>query len=70
MKNRYDLVGHINFFAFLFCLTLVNYGATAPFDTAQIEQITGLKGTFNEEEDVFKVASPRTDVTISVDVFR
>src|SRR4051812_40116803 len=36
-------------------------------DTARIEQITGLKGKLNEEEGVFKVTSPRTDVKVSVD---
>ena len=36
-------------------------------DTAKIEQWTALKGTLNEEEGVFKVTSPRTDVKISVD---
>jgi len=32
-----------------------------------IEQITGLKGTFNQEQNVFKVSSPRTDVKVTVD---
>ena len=36
-------------------------------DTAQIEQITGLKGKMNTEEGVFKVSSPRADVKVSVD---
>src|SRR5207249_3045759 len=36
-------------------------------DTAKIEQITALKGTMNQEEGVFKVTSPRTDVPVSVD---
>jgi Domain of Unknown Function (DUF1259) len=36
-------------------------------DTAKIEQITGLKGTLNQTEDVFKVGTPRTDVKVSVD---
>lgn len=40
---------------------------TAELDTAKIEQLTGLKGTLNKEENVFKVASPRTDIKISVD---
>lgn len=31
-------------------------------DTAKIEQLTGLKGTFNKDENVFKVASPRNDI--------
>jgi hypothetical protein len=36
-------------------------------DTGKIEQITGLKGTYNEKENVFKVTMPRTDVQVSVD---
>ena len=36
-------------------------------DTAQIEQLTGLKGSLNKEEGVFKVTVPRSDVPISVD---
>src|SRR5262249_34153528 len=36
-------------------------------DTARIEEITGLKGTLNASEHVFKVTSPRTDVSVSVD---
>ncbi len=52
-----------------FCISGVAaaFGAGAKFDTAKIEQITGLKGTFNEAEAVFKVSAPRTDVKISVD---
>jgi Domain of Unknown Function (DUF1259) len=42
-------------------------GETASLDTAQIEQLTGLKGLLNEEEGVFKVSVPRSDVPISVD---
>ena len=36
-------------------------------DTAAIESITGLKGTYNEAEKVFKVSKPRDDITLSVD---
>ncbi len=36
-------------------------------DTAKIEQLTGLKGTFSKKENVFKVSKPRTDVKIQVD---
>lgn len=39
----------------------------AKLDTARIEEITGLKGTLIEQEGVFKVTSPRTDVKIAVD---
>lgn len=40
---------------------------TAQLDTAAIEAATGLKGTLNKEENVFKVSKPRTDVAIKVD---
>ena len=40
---------------------------TGSLDTAQIEQLTGLKGSLNKEEGVFKVTVPRSDVSISVD---
>src|SRR5947199_4214657 len=36
-------------------------------DTAKIEQLTGVKGTLNTNEGVFKVTLPRNDVKISVD---
>jgi len=36
-------------------------------DTAEIERLTGLKGTYSKEENVFKVSKPRTDVNIQVD---
>ena len=36
-------------------------------DTQQIEKITGLKGKYSSEENVFKVSKPRTDIKIEVD---
>jgi hypothetical protein len=41
--------------------------AAAPVDGTKIEQLTGLKGTMNAEEGVFKVSAPRTDVKVTVD---
>ncbi|MGO4684545.1 DUF1259 domain-containing protein [Hyphomicrobium sp. 2TAF46] len=38
-----------------------------PIDTVKIEAATGLKGSFNKEENVFKVSKPRADVAIRVD---
>jgi len=35
-------------------------------DTAAIEAASGLKGSFNKEENVFKISKPRTDVAISI----
>ena len=36
-------------------------------DTKRIEQIVGLKGSFDKAENVFKVTTPRTDVSIFID---
>lgn len=36
-------------------------------DTAKIEQLTGLKGSFSKKENVFKVSKPRNDIKIQVD---
>ncbi len=41
--------------------------ALAALDTAKIDQITGLKGKFNEKEGVYKVTFPRSDVKVVVD---
>src|SRR6266850_2027740 len=43
------------------------FAADKKLDTAKIEQITGMKGTYNEKENVFKVTTPRNDVQVSVD---
>ena len=48
-------------------LALAVSALAAPLDTAQIESGTGLKGTLNEAEGVFKVTAPRNDVKVSVD---
>jgi len=41
--------------------------ADLPLDTAAIESITGLSGTMNKAENVFKVSKPRTDIKPNVD---
>jgi hypothetical protein len=43
------------------------WSAPQKLDAAKIEQITGMKGTYNDKENVFKVSAPRTDVPVSVD---
>src|SRR4051812_46651053 len=40
---------------------------SAALDTAKIDSLTGLKGTWNETEKVHKVSQPRTDLPVSVD---
>src|SRR6266581_1416989 len=44
-----------------------NAAQSRKLDTAQIDELTGLKGKFNEQEGVYKVSWPRTDIKISVD---
>ena len=39
----------------------------AALDTAKIDEITGLKGKFNEKEGVYKLSFPRSDVKVVVD---
>jgi hypothetical protein len=41
--------------------------AADTLDTARIESITGLTGTYNQAENVFKISKPRTDIKPSVD---
>src|SRR5882762_5181857 len=44
-----------------------NAAESKRLDTARIDELTGLKGKLNEQENVYKVSSPRTDLKISVD---
>src|SRR2546423_6380418 len=53
-------------FVFL-TIALSASGQDRKLDTATIDQLTGLKGKLNEQEHVYKVSAPRTDLKISVD---
>jgi len=54
--------------ALLGTLTLIGTSVSAgPLDPARIDALTGVKGMFNTNENVFKVTLPRTDVKIAVD---
>ena len=46
---------------------LISVGSAANLDTAKIDQLTGLKGKFNEKEGVYRVTFPRNDVKVVVD---
>ena len=46
------------------------FAAHAALDTNKLEQLTGLKGTFNAAEGVFKVTAARSDLPITVDGWR
>src|SRR5207302_1457426 len=54
--------------AFAFLLSaLAASGQDKKLNTAIIDKVTGLKGKMNDQEHVYKVSSPRTDLKISVD---
>jgi hypothetical protein len=46
---------------------LIGLAFATGLDTARIDQLTGLKGKFNEKEGVYRVTFPRNDVKIAVD---
>jgi hypothetical protein len=46
---------------------LISVSSAADLDTARIDELTGLKGKFNEKEGVYKVTFPRNDVKVAVD---
>src|ERR1700758_1521501 len=46
---------------------LVGLVSAAGLETARIDQLTGLKGKFNEKEGVYRVTFPRNDVKVIVD---
>ena len=61
---------HHYFVAAALALTTVTANAAdtpGNLNTAEIERLTGLKGTYSKEENVFKVSQPRTDVKTQVD---
>ncbi len=43
------------------------HAAALDLDTAAIESITGLKGSYNKTENVFKISKPRDDIKVNVD---
>lgn len=44
--------------------------AESGLDTELIEKASGLKGSYSEQENVFKVAQPREDIAVDVDGWR
>src|SRR5438874_3808907 len=56
---------NLSILAATFAVTTLS--ALAALDTAKIDNLTGLKGKFNEKEGVYKVTSPRNDVKVVVD---
>jgi hypothetical protein len=68
MKNvRIPLIGALTAVAFSTLLwSTPPSRAAGKLDTANIEQLTGVKGQLNEKEGVFKVNAPRTDLNVNV----
>src|SRR5262245_35321645 len=53
-------------FASLF-VSIAALAQEKPLNTARIDELTGLKGKLNDQEHVYKVTSPRTDIKVTVD---
>lgn len=51
----------------ILAMALIPPISSAALDPARIDALTGLKGTWNEAEQVYKVTQPRTDLSIAVD---
>src|SRR5437764_9896907 len=58
---------------FVCCMTillgLISGTLAADLDSARIDELTGLKGKFNDKEGVYKVTFPRNDVKVVVDAW-
>src|SRR6266567_8328872 len=62
MKSKLSKIA----FALLLAVT-ASAAQSKKLDAAQIDELTGLKGKLNEQEGVYKVSSPRTDIKVAVD---
>src|SRR5207302_1965560 len=62
-----DLIMKNFFIPAAILLAIISSAVGAGLDTARIDQITGLKGKFNEKEGVYRVTFPRADVKVVVD---
>jgi len=60
------VLGLIAVFAAAIAFTASAFCAEIALDTARIEKLTGLKGTANAQEGVFKVSFPRKDIAATV----
>jgi len=62
-KMLWPLIAVIN-------LVAIQFGTAADLDTAEIDELTGIKGKLNQQEGVYKITFPRADVPITVDGWR
>ncbi len=51
--------------ALLLVLVAATSPATDQLDRAMIERVTGVRGSWNEKEEVFRIAVPRTDLAVA-----
>ena len=65
MKRIRRLFG-VSLLCAAFCIASVASAADPALDTVRIEQLTGLTGALNQQEDVFKVSFPRADIRVMV----
>src|SRR5262249_10491598 len=65
MKTKLNL-RHFFLVGVIFLLSFPLLAAQPPVpNTRKIEELTGLKGQFNEKEGVFKVSFPRSDLSVT-----
>ncbi len=65
-RNRSSRLG-VAVFALALAAASPAQAQSRRLDRPRLEELTGLKGTFNEQEGVFKVTAPRSDVEVGVD---
>ena len=50
----------------MLALGAIAQSAERAMDTANIERLTGVKGTLDDKEGVFKVSAPRKDLSVTI----
>ena len=58
---------NLSLVALVAAFSLAHVSSGADLNFARIDEITGLKGKFNEKEAAYKVSFPRSDVAVSID---
>ena len=63
---RKDICMAVSLLALAAIARTASAAESAKLDTAKIEELTGAKGTLDEKEGAFKVAVPRSDLSVTV----
>src|SRR2546429_4714697 len=69
-KTSCCLIGLHGLLMVSWCTAATAAGPAPAIDGAKIEQLTGLKGTLDEKEGVFKVSLPRKDLAMRIGTVR